>query len=323
MDDDSRRAGTIEHRELRAGRAGRIDVVLAAACADLSRARLQRLIAEGRVEVNGQAVRKSVLVAEGDVLALDIPSTEHFVSGPSPELTVLYEDSSLVAIDKPAGISVHGGPHDRSATVAGWFVTRYPEEAGAFDAERPGIVHRLDKDTSGVLLLAKTPRAQAKLAAAFAERTATKEYLALCDGVPERPHAVIDAAIGRHRGDRMRMAVASRGRKSRTEYEVLASGAGRSLLLVHPETGRTHQIRVHLAAVGTPVAGDRVYGKGGAARQLLHAWRITVPHPDGGSIRVTAPMPPDLLEAVRAIGAQSIALPYATATPAERTEEPL
>jgi 23S rRNA pseudouridine1911/1915/1917 synthase len=318
MGDDPGAGNRTEHRELVAATAGRVDAVLAAACPDLSRARLQRLIASGHATVNGEPVRKSVHVAPGDRITLDIPENEHPTPAVVPDLPILYEDSSLVAIDKPAGLAVHGAPGHAGPTVAAWFVARYPAEAAAFDAERPGIVHRLDKDTTGVLLLAKTPAAQAALSRAFEARTTSKTYIAICDGVPERPRAVIDADIARHPGDRTRMAIARRGRAARTEYEVIATGWGQSLLVVRPVTGRTHQIRVHLAAIGAPVAGDRVYGRAGEGRQKLHAWQVTVPHPDGGTLTVTAPLPLDMRDAVRAMGAEKIGLPYTIAVPAVR-----
>jgi 23S rRNA pseudouridine1911/1915/1917 synthase len=310
-------------RHLIADGPGRIDSALAAACSDLSRARIQRLIADGLVQVNGTTVRKSVQVAAGDLLDLTIPAVDH-LSGAAPvELPILYEDDLVVVIDKPAGIAVHGGPDDTSSTVATWFVQRYPAEAAKFDAERPGIVHRLDKDTTGVLVMAKTPAAQAALSLAFAERETEKQYIAVCDGVPARDRAVVEADIGRHPGDRTRMAISRHGRAARTDYVVVASDKEHSLLLVHPLTGRTHQIRVHLAAVGIPVSCDRIYGKAGATRQLLHAWRLSLPHPAGGTLTVTAPLPADMLEAVREMGAEQEAAPYSVATTPARTEDPV
>ena len=272
--------------------------------------------------MNGEAVRKSCRVNDGDRLCVEIPEVAHAADATGIELPILYEDDVLVAVNKPPGLAVHGAPGDMGPSVAAWFLERFAHEAHAFDAERPGIVHRLDKDTSGVLLLAKTPAAQAALSRAFEERTTKKTYLAICDGVPARQHAVIDAAIGRHPGDRTRMAIATRGREARTGYELLVTNGERSLLLVQPESGRTHQIRVHLAAVGVPVANDRVYGKGdGQGRQLLHAWQIVVPHPAGGTLTVTAELPPDFVDAVRSIAAEVAALPYTMPTPPVRTEE--
>lgn len=318
MGDDLQHESREPPRELIAPVAGRLDAVLAAACPGLSRARLQRLIAGGAVSVNGERVRKSARVQPGDRIALEVPATEHEARATGLQIGVLYEDDALIAIDKPAGVVVHGASGDGGPSVAAWFVEHWPAAARAFDVLRPGIVHRLDKDTSGVLLLAKTPIAQGAFSAAFASRQTQKTYVAVCDGVPARPRALIDAPLGRHPGDRTRMAIARQGREARTEYEVIASGGGRSLLVVRPETGRTHQIRVHLAAVGVPVALDRVYGTAGVGRQLLHAWRITVPHPGGGTLTITAPLPSDMAAAVRAMGAEALAAPFIAPAPPSR-----
>jgi 23S rRNA pseudouridine1911/1915/1917 synthase len=308
-----------ERRTLTVSAPGRIDAVIAAAYPDLTRARVQRLIEGGHARVNGLAVRKSAQVAEGDLVTVALPRTEHAKPVAPPGVTVLYEDDAIVAIDKPAGLAVHGAPGDTGPSVAAWFLARYPAEAALFDAERPGIVHRLDKGTSGVMLLAKTPSAQAALSAAFQERTTEKTYLALCEGVPKQPHAIVDAALARHPGDRTRMTVDHGGREAQTEYELLAERRERSLLRVHPTTGRTHQIRVHLAAIGLPVMGDRVYGRSGEGRHLLHAWRIAVPHPAGGTLTVTAPAPTDFLAAAAAAGLEEAARSYAENIPASRS----
>jgi 23S rRNA pseudouridine1911/1915/1917 synthase len=313
-------------------------VLLAEAYPDLSRARIQRLIESGGVLLNGAPARKSARAEEGDTLALTLAPVAHPApAGPGFELRILFEDELLLAVNKPAGLAVHGAPGDTGPSVANWFLARYPEAAAAFDAERPGIVHRLDKDTTGVLLLAKTPAAQAFVSHAFEARETTKTYLAIVEGVPARPRAVIDAPIGRHPGDRTRMAIVSRGREARTEYELLGSSEDRSLLLVHLYTGRTHQIRVHLAAIGHPVAEDVVYGsretrmvargaagpKAGAAlparkSQLLHAWRLTVPHPGGGTLTATSPLPSDMGDVLRTMNLTALAQEYAAWVPATR-----
>ena len=311
MDDAERTATGTRTRSLTAPTAGRLDAVLAAGFADLSRARVQRLIEAGHSRVNGEPARKALAVAEGDLLELDVPETPHEAAPTGLSLPVLYEDAVLAVIDKPAGLAVHGAPGDTGPSVAAWWLEQLGDGAKEFEVERPGIVHRLDKDTSGVLVLAKAPAAQAALSAAFEARTTRKTYLAVVEGVPDRPRAVIDAPIDRHPGDRTRMAIVKRGRESRTAYEMLHTDGRRSLLEVRPETGRTHQIRVHLAAVGIPVADDAVYGKrdpGG--RQLLHAYQLSIPHPDGGTLTVTAKSPPDFDRAVRAIGAETLALHY-------------
>ncbi|MGI8925036.1 MAG: RluA family pseudouridine synthase [Tepidiformaceae bacterium] len=319
MDADVRHEGHHGTRTVVAAGPGRIDAVLAAAFADLSRARVQRLIAAGLVTVNGLVVRKSGQVQHGDTLSLDVPETAHPIAPSDLSLPVLYEDETLVAIDKPSALAVHGAPGDTAPSVAGWFLSTFPAEARAFDAARPGVVHRLDKDTSGVLLLAKTPAAQAALGQAFESRATQKTYIAITRGAPHEDRALIDAAIARHPGDRTRMAIARRGgRESSTGFEVLHRTRDNALLVVKPVTGRTHQIRVHLAAIGAPVFDDRVYGHAGAGRQMLHAWRLVVPHPAGGSLEVTATLPPDMAAMVSAMGAESVALEFLAASGALR-----
>ena len=318
MDDALRPAGQ-EVRTLTVDSPGRVDVVLAAAYPDMSRSRLQRFVAEGFVAVNGEPVRKSGRVGIGDCLTLTLHETLHVATETGLEFTRLFEDEAILAIDKPAGIAVHGAADDLAPCVALWFLEQFAEAASGFDVERPGIVHRLDKDTSGVLLLAKTPQAQSALSAAFEARLVKKAYLAITDGVPDKPRAVIEAPIARHPADRMKMAVRNNGRAARTTYEVIASAHGRALLEVHPETGRTHQIRVHLAAINTPILDDRVYGRDhGPAyaatrighRQLLHAWQITFPHPNGDEVTITAPPPPDIIDAIRELDGPELVARY-------------
>lgn len=303
---------TIQTRRLTAHEAGRLDAILAGAFADLSRARVQRLIDAGHGRVNGSVAHKALVVFEGAELELDVPETQHESVPTGLKLRVLYEDEHMAVIDKPAGLAVHGAAGDTSVTVAAWWLEQLGDAASAFDVERPGIVHRLDKDTTGVLVLAKTPQAQTALSGAFEARTTKKTYLAIVEGIPDRPKAVIDAPIDRHPGDRTKMAIVKRGRESRTTYEMVHTDNRRSLLEVRPETGRTHQIRVHLAAVGIPVVDDIVYGKrepGG--RQLLHAYQLSIPHPAGGTLTVTARIPYDFDHEVRAIGGETLALHYA------------
>lgn len=291
---------------------GRLDACIAAGVPGLSRARAQRLIEAGQVLLNGEVARKSARVETGDRIEVAMPATEHDVTEPGFDLPVLFEDELLAVIDKPAGLAVHGAPGDTAPSVAGWWLARLGPGAAAFDAEHPGIVHRLDKETSGVLVLAKTPAAQGAISRAFEVRRVHKRYLAVVEGRPRAQHAVIDAPIHRDPRDRTRMAVTARGRPSRTEYRVVVSGAGQSLLEVLPETGRTHQIRVHLASIGNPVVGDPVYGRpGDGRRHLLHAWQLELPHPAGGTLRVSAPAPADLLEAIRTIAGEAVASRYA------------
>ncbi len=313
MDHASRNQGTSERREFVAEASGRLDVLVAATFADLTRARVQRLIDGGHILLNGEVARKSTHAEPGAVIVVALPETAHPAPPSTLDLAVLYEDAALVVVDKPAGLAVHGGPGDSNPSVAAWFLARYPAQASAFDVERPGVVHRLDKDTTGVLIMAKTPTAQAALSHSFEERATAKTYLALTEGIPDRPRAVIDAAIARHPSDRTRMAIAKNGRESRTAYEVLGSARERAFLLIHPESGRTHQIRVHLSAIRCPVVDDSVYGRRReSGRQLLHAYSLAIPHPTGGRLTVTSVMPSDMAAAVRALGLETLASPYLT-----------
>lgn len=304
---------------------GRADAIIAAALPGVSRARVQRLIASGGVRVDGTALKKSTLLQAGQQVSVVVPGEPPAAgSAPAGSLTVLYEDDALVVIDKPAGVTVHPAPGDDSPTVAAWFAARYPAEAARLDRERPGVVHRLDRETTGVLLLGKSPAVVEQLSGAFEARTVAKVYIAICDGVPEREQAIIDAPIARHPADRSRMAVVrdGSGREARTQYEVLAASGERSVLMVHPESGRTHQVRVHLAAVGVPVLFDPLYGHAGAGRHQLHAWRLTVPHPGGGQLTVTAPLPADMAATVRSMGLDGLASEYSMQHLPVRTAEP-
>jgi 23S rRNA pseudouridine1911/1915/1917 synthase len=236
------------------------------------------------------------------------------------ELPILYEDADIVAVAKPSGVMTHGDGHTKNETVADWFAARYPASAevgstqrlpSGEELKRPGIVHRLDTDTSGVLVLAKTPEAYEFLKSAFHERDAKKTYLAAVYGAPKEKKGVIDFAIGRSRKDfRLRSAQPkARGtmREALTRYEVLATDAGSeegaqvkpALLKVMPETGRTHQIRVHLKAIHHPVVCDPLYAPNhpcelGASRLALHAYQLDIPLLSGGRTTITAPIPEDL-----------------------------
>ena len=294
-------------------------MVVSEAFADLSRGRVQRMLGEGAITIDGEPARKSAQVSPGDEIEIHVEGFEHRPPVDAPELDVVYEDDFVAVINKPAGVVVHGGPGDTAPTVVAWFVQRYPELAAQFDVERPGVVHRLDKDTSGIMVLAKTPEAQGAVSKAFEARDVVKRYLAVVAGVPAKPRASIDAPIGRHGGDRTKMAVTRRGRESRTDYETLGDDGERALLALRLHTGRTHQIRVHLAAIKVPVVNDATYGTAGEGRQLLHAWRLAFPHPGGGRLTVTAPLPADMAAAVRQMGLEELASRYEAITPPERT----
>lgn len=231
------------------------------------------------------------------------------------ELPTLFQNDSLVAINKPAGVMAHPDGVNVGETVSDWFAARYPESAGIGEIQRlvdgteirrPGIVHRLDRDTSGVLVLAKTLEAHTFLKAAFQERAVKKTYLAFVYGVPKEREGMIDFAIGRSRKDfRLRSAqpkAKGRMREALTRYVVIGDVGTHALLEVRPETGRTHQIRVHLKAIHHPVVCDPLYASGkpcdlGLTRLGLHAYRLELPQPDGSTLELSAPLPEDLLPA--------------------------
>ncbi len=292
------------------------------------RNQVQRWIREGWVEVNGAAARASTAVAAGDAIACRPPAPREERIAPEAEpLAVLYEDADLAVLDKPAGLTVHPGAGRATGTLAHRLLARYPEIAGVGGPGRPGIVHRLDRDTSGVLVVARTAAAYARLARAFAEREVDKRYLAIVYGAPDPSTGTVEAPIGRHPTRRTEMAVRAGGRPARTLYRTVAAGEGTALLALGLETGRTHQIRVHLKSLGHPLVGDPVYGEArwkglprrlqaalaGFPRPALHAWRLAFRHPASGErVAFEAPVPGDLAALwEEATGAPFPALPAA------------
>jgi 23S rRNA pseudouridine1911/1915/1917 synthase len=220
-------------------------------------------------------------------------------------LDIIYEDDDLLVVDKPAGLTVHPAPGHPSHTLINAILSHFPHLADIGDSLRPGVVHRLDKDTSGVMLVAKNSVAQANLAEQFKTHTVAKAYLVLVKGHLTPENGIIEAAIGRDPRNRKRMAVVTRGREARTEYQVVKYIGNYTLLEVRPETGRTHQIRVHLSAIGYPVVADPVYGVKSAhlSRQFLHASRLGFKLPSSGEyVEFTSDLPPDLAQALKDIG---------------------
>ena len=275
------------------------------------RNQVRRWIAEGRVTVNGRAAKPATAIREGDTVACAPPEpvTETALIAQPGDLTVLYEDPDLVVVDKPAGMAVHPGAGRDRDTLVHYLLHRYPGIAGVGGAARPGIVHRLDLDTTGALIVARTEGAYTALSAAFAERRIEKTYLAVAYGAPREPDGTIERPIGRHRHDRKRMQVRSDGRPATTRYHTLETAAGVSRLEIDLETGRTHQIRVHLKAIGHPLLGDPTYGEARwkgllrasqrpaktFPRPALHAWRLAFAHPrTGDRVEVEATLPEDM-----------------------------
>jgi 23S rRNA pseudouridine1911/1915/1917 synthase len=283
----------------------RLDRLVATLPQVATRSRAKQLVDLGLVRVDGEVRKTAYQVRGGAEVAVEIPPPAPSSVEPEPlPLRVLYEDEHVLAIDKPAGLVVHPAPGARRGTLVNALVHRMGTLAGVGDPERPGIVHRLDRDTSGVLLVARTPAALEALARQFRARSIEKRYVAIVRGALRPPSGMIDRPIGRHPRERKRMSVRSRrGRAAVTRWIVLERLPGATLVQLRPETGRTHQLRVHLAALGHPILGDRVYGvRRGArpgeatcARQALHAAEIAFSHPASGArIVVRAPLPPDL-----------------------------
>ncbi len=279
----------------------------------LSRREVERLCEAGEVLVDGRPVAKSRRLAEGETLSA--PEAAPAGTSPVPEemdLPLVHVDADVVVVDKPAGMVVHPGAGHERGTLVNGLLARFPEIAGVgdpSDPSRPGIVHRLDRDTSGLLVVARSPEAYGALVTALAARRVAREYTALVWGQPE-PRGVVDAPIGRSVSRRTRMAVRDDGRPARTRYEVrrLFSRPVVALLDVALESGRTHQIRVHLSAIGHPVVGDRSYGGSRPAirmdRPFLHASRLAFAHPTTGeACRYESPLPPELAAVLDPLGA--------------------
>jgi 23S rRNA pseudouridine1911/1915/1917 synthase len=285
----------------------RIDRVVALVTAR-SRAEATAMVGAGSVWIDGRVADKgSVRVSEGEVVEIDVAvAIDEVLSGDGAvAFTVVHADDDVIVIDKPAGLVVHPGAGHGSGTLVHGLLGRFPDIAAAGDPRRPGIVHRLDKETSGLLVAARTPAAYDSLVAQLAARAVVRRYLALVWGTLDAPRGMIDAPIGRSARMPTRMAVSSRGREARTSYEVVteyAEPVPTSLLRCGLETGRTHQIRVHLAAIGHPVVGDRRYGGHkdpftAARRFFLHAERLAFDHPRTGEhLTFESPLPDDLVK---------------------------
>ncbi len=280
----------------------RLDVFISQRQPQLSRTYAQKLISQGYISVNGTAAKPGLKLESGDVVSISMPPPEadRIVAEDIP-LDIVYQDKDLLVIDKPAGMIVHPAPGNPRHTLANAVLPYFLELPTSGDAKRPGIVHRLDKDTSGLIIVAKNRPALNNLAAQFKSHSVLKVYLVLVKGKLSPLNGFIEAPIGRHPNHRQRMAVVYKGREARTEYKVVKHINSYSLLEVRLETGRTHQIRVHLAAIGYPVVGDATYGVKSAllARQFVHAHRLGFKLPSGGAYKeFTSELPPDLEQAL-------------------------
>ena len=291
---------------LDAGSAGeRLDRVLAEALDDLSRTQVQRLVADGLVWVDGQTAGKAGMkLSGGERVVVRRPAAAPGRLEPDRiPLAIVYEDDDLMVVDKPAGMIVHPSAGHMRGTLANAALAHDPHIEGVGFVQRPGIVHRLDKETSGLIVVAKNDRAHRDLQAQFKARTVEKFYLALLDGRPPTDRGRIEAPIGRDPRDRKRMGVVplDQGREAVTEYEALEKLPAHTLAEARPRTGRTHQIRVHFAFLGCPVAGDTVYGHKKATvplkRHFLHAARLSFDLPAGlGRRTFEAPLPSELAD---------------------------
>lgn len=281
---------------------GRLDRLLADQDQGISRTRWQQCIREGLVLVDGSVARRPAeALMGGERIEATVPAAQPADLVPEPiPLEIIYEDKDLLVIDKPAGMVVHPSPGHEGGTLVHAALAHAPEMEGVGGQRRPGVVHRLDKGTSGLILMAKNDTTHRWLQSQFASRDVQKEYLALVDGQPPSTAGIIRAPLGRDRSHRKRMAVVPKGREAETRYETQESFRKHTFLLVKPRTGRTHQIRVHLAFVGAPIVGDRVYGHRAPSLELdrpfLHASRLRVsPRRGEPPVPFEAPLPSDLL----------------------------
>jgi len=282
----------------------RLDKYVSEHYPELSRTNIQKLITAGHITVNNHLAKAGLKLNAGDVLTISIPPpTPSSLQPEAIPLDIIYEDNDLLVVDKPAGLTVHPAPGHPVHTLANAIMSHLSSLPDGSDWQRPGIVHRLDRDTSGVMLVAKNEAAQLNLMNQFKDRSVAKTYLVLVKGKLTPEDGIIEAPIGRDRSHRERMAVVTeeKGREARTQYHVVRYIGKYTLLEVKPETGRTHQIRVHLAAICYPVVGDKVYGVKSPhlSRQFVHAARIGFHHPTTGEyLEFESELPEDLEQAL-------------------------
>ncbi len=284
----------------------RLDKYVGEKCSELSRTHAQKLIADGYITVNDRVVVKVGLKLNvGDKVDIIIPPTPPTPLLPEAiPLNIIYEDDNLLVVDKPAGLAVHPAPGHPGHTLVNAILSHLPGLTEIGNSLRPGIVHRLDKDASGIMVVAKNNAAQLNLIDQFKARSVVKAYLVLVKGHLTPEDGIIEAPIGRDPRNRKRMAVVTDGRDARTQYHVIKYMGDYTLLEIRTETGRTHQIRVHLLAIGYPVVGDATYGVKSAflSRQFLHACRLGFHLPSNGEyVEFTSDLPPDLVQALKDI----------------------
>ena len=277
----------------------RIDKYLSGQLADLSRSYLQKLLKDGGVEVNKKPVKSNYKLSEGDQIRLEVPeAVEPEITAEDMDLDILYEDKDIILVNKPKGMVVHPAAGNWTGTLVNALMFHCGDSLSGINGEhRPGIVHRIDKDTSGLLVVAKNDSAHQSLAAQIAAHTAYRGYEAIVVGSPREEQGTVDKPIARHKTDRKRMAIVEGGREAITHYTVIKRYRGYTHMAFQLETGRTHQIRVHMAAIGHPIIGDPVYGLkkdrfSNIGGQCLHAAKLTLTHPRTGErMTFSAPLP--------------------------------
>ena len=280
----------------------RIDTLVARRLPELSRSHVRKLIDAGLITIDGRVPKPSEKPTVGVQIRIEIPPPEEMTLEPEDiPLTIIYQDSDIIVVDKPPGLTVHPAPGNPSGTLVNALLAIVPDLQGISGTLRPGIVHRLDKDTSGLIVVAKNDRAMLTLQAQLKERLVHKTYIAVVEGVPDPREGMIEAPLGRHPKNRKKQAVVAGGREAISKYRVKeVLPANRALLEVEPVTGRTHQIRVHLAAIGHPIVGDTLYGRRSnvVGRQFLHAARLGFNMPGGRQVEFESPLPSDLRAAL-------------------------
>jgi 23S rRNA pseudouridine1911/1915/1917 synthase len=297
----------LEREDFVCGRALRLDALVAAET-ELSRTQAQRLIRDGLITLNGESVKPNAVTSVGDRVEITYPEPEEVdVAAEDIPLDVLYEDEDLLVVNKPQGMVVHPAPGHAGGTLVNALLFHIKDLSGIGGELRPGIVHRIDRMTSGLLVVAKNDASHRALSDQFRERRAHRSYIALVDGNIRQDEGTISSPIARHPVDRKKMAVVPGGREATTHWRVLERYGQYTLLQIELETGRTHQIRVHMASIQHPVTGDDVYGSDmkpfGLAGQALHGYRLAFLHPiDGRSMRFYAPVPEYFLNALKKAG---------------------